>query len=185
MNSSIHTANRQQARIAILVFAAFAMLTGIAQAQSPSVKELKEQFNTRLYVRHPDDPYSPFLAGAASYLIPGLGQMVCGETQRGLLFAGGVVGSGFVAFGGFAMAVNSNLPARRGYGVAVGVAGVMGIYGLYIYSIVDAVKLAKLKNMYYQRRMDKSVQLSVSPDLVPIPGKTGAAPGLTLRIGMW
>ena len=53
---------------------------------APKYRELKKTYNPPEYVKMSTDPYSPIWAGAASFLMPGLGQMVCDEVGRGIAF---------------------------------------------------------------------------------------------------
>ena len=46
----------------------------------------KLNYNAHDYMHQPGVRYDPTLAGVASFLVPGLGQVVAGETGRGLLF---------------------------------------------------------------------------------------------------
>ena len=54
-------------------------------------------YNPKMYVKSMTDPYSPGLAGVCSFLVPGLGQVVSGETGRGIAFFAGDVGFGVAA----------------------------------------------------------------------------------------
>ena len=61
-----------------------------ASAQTPEgiqpgmkYKDLKEYYDYKDYVKMPDQYRSPAGAGVASYLIPGLGEMICGSGWRG------------------------------------------------------------------------------------------------------
>lgn len=142
----------------------------------------KQIYNHRDYVRRYGDPYDPALAGVASYFIPGLGQMICGEAGRGLAFMGGVYGSFIVAGVGFAVSP-ANLPyyGRDYYyseyssdgaaltGAVLGIAGIVSGVGLYIYSIVDAVQVAKVNNLYMRDLRENYVSVTLKPYIESSP----------------
>ena len=50
--------------------------------------EYRHLYNPSDYVRMPGDSHSPVAGGICSFLIPGLGQMICGEVGRGFAFFG-------------------------------------------------------------------------------------------------
>ncbi len=52
----------------------------------------KKQFDYRSYTPQVGDLYNPAVAGLSSLLVPGLGQMLSGETGRGLAFLAGSTG---------------------------------------------------------------------------------------------
>ncbi len=51
-------------------------------------REYKDMYRARDYVRYEDDPYDPLVAGVASFLLPGLGQMLSQEYGRGSAYMG-------------------------------------------------------------------------------------------------
>lgn len=71
--------------IALVVVAQFGL-------QAQTYKQNKQVYNPREYIKQPTDPNNPAVAGLVSFFIPGLGQMISGETGRGLGFLGGSVG---------------------------------------------------------------------------------------------
>lgn len=137
-------------------------------------KDLKKIYDTRQYREMDDDPHSPFWCGFGSFLIPGLGQVCCDEWGRGLLFfAGSVLFSGM-----------SQSASRAGNGSATATWSAAN-FALYVWSIVDARKVAKTINMYYQdMKYYSSIDVNLYPNLVYNPAPSGAqfAPGLTLAI---
>ena len=78
-------------RFFILLAAVSLMTTTLSAQIAPGMKyrDLKRIYNPRYYVKSSVDPYSKFWAGAASFVIPGLGQVICGETGRGVAVFGG------------------------------------------------------------------------------------------------
>lgn len=146
---------------AILVIAA--LVSANAQVvPGMKYKDLKDIYNTKMYVPQSTDPYSRFWSGAASWLIPGLGQVVCGETGRGLAFFGADIALSVVGrIGGEKFKNNVNLDKDGNFvsyvdesaaksGAFIMVGALTGSVVVEIWSIVDAVKVAKVKNMYFQ-----------------------------------
>lgn len=132
------------------------------------------------YVPAPGDKYIPALSGVASFFIPGLGQMICGEIGRGFAFLGMTVGLPVAAT---LFAVFSN----GGYATvtACAAAGVLTFMAVDIWNIVDAVQVAKIKNMYTQDvRRAYAFDLNLSPSVICVPASSGvqASVGLTLAL---
>src|SRR5450759_4570003 len=75
-------------RISLILISVFLISTSI----NAQYKINKTKYNFRTYTYQVGDPYNTALAGIASLLIPGLGQMVSGEGGRGAAFLGGYVG---------------------------------------------------------------------------------------------
>lgn len=125
------------------------------------------------------DPYNPALSGVLSFLIPGLGQMICDEVGRGLGFLGGNIGLALVT------GVSLGLSYDYTGAAVIALAGSLGMLALDIVAIVDAVKVAKVRNMYTQDlRQSYSFDLNLVPSIDYIPTGTGVQPtvGLTLAL---
>lgn len=112
-------------------------------------KELKQIYNYKEFSSSIGDKYSPALSGVCSFLIPGLGQMICGEVGRGIAFLGGsvagAVGSTVIMNAGIASKGNVSTGAAIGSLVLAA-----GVLALDIIAIVDGVRVAEVKNMYEQ-----------------------------------
>jgi TM2 domain-containing membrane protein YozV len=122
----------------------------------------KTKYDSRDYVYERGDPYNPLICGAASYIMPGLGQMIAGETGRGLLFAGGVTASGVVAvYGLFSGGLNNS--SRTTEGTILLTTGIVGAVVTYVWSIADAVKVAKVNNLAYRNKNRTSYNFNVEP----------------------
>ncbi len=111
-----------------------------------------------------------------SFFIPGLGQLCCGEAGRGLTHIGINVGLGLIAQGCY------NNYMETGY-VLVTIARL----GFGIWSIIDAVQVAKVKNMYETDMMHilySSISVDMYPSLnyAPMGNSLKIAPGMTLAI---
>lgn len=131
------------------------------------------------YRKEMGDPYEPAIAGLASYFIPGLGQMICGESGRGLAFLGGTAATYFVTMIGFSgltsevsydyysensYSYNNNHNNNGSLFTAMAVGGAISTVGLYIWSIVDAIHVAKVNNLYARDlRKQSQVKIQLSP----------------------
>ena len=143
-------------------------------------RENKKNFNYKDYSYEPGDRYNPTLAGAASFLVPGLGQIIVGETGRGLAFMGGYVASYAVIltatseFSDDPLRVTSSQQTRA-------ILGLTGILISSIWSIGDAVRVAKVNNLA-SREINKKVSFSLQPIVLPQTNTKLFAGGLQLNI---
>lgn len=153
-------------------------------------KELKAIYDPHYYLPEVGDPYSRGWAGVASFFIPGLGQAICGEWARGLCFFAGNVGLS-VLFLTTAQIGGSNFDAAKRQGgegfSAFAVCIALGAAALDVWSIVDAVQVAKVKNMYYQdlRKKRASTDIKLEPFLTYTPTNSlryQPAAGLALKV---
>ena len=126
-------------------------------------KELKGLYNYKEYEATFADRYSPGWTGVASAFIPGLGECINGEWGRGL----------GKFFGNVALMTTANVFVQKSYvdpyptwktDIVVGVVCYAAALGLDIWSIVDAVRIAKVKNMYEQ---DLKKTYAIDVDLYP------------------
>lgn len=167
-------------------------LASTANAQRYSINKL--QYDYHQYAPEFGDPYNPVISGVYSFIIPGLGQMYCGEVGRGLAFLGGYAGFSVVAGVGMAQIFNSSLNyynSDSGYtrntnaGVGIMLLGIGGMAAVGIWSIVDAVNVAKVNNMYIRDlRRTYGMKLEMSPyvDHLSINNQTTNPVGMTMRI---
>jgi TM2 domain-containing membrane protein YozV len=157
-----------------------------ANIASPSYKQIKMNYNYHMYVPQPSDPYNPIVSGVCSWFIPGLGQMICGETGRGLGFLGGYVGSYLVMGIGSGVVVNSYDDGGRTAGSLIMIVGAIGMVTVDIWSIVDASHVAKVKDMYVNDKRNKtsSLKLELSPyvDQISMNKEIVRPVGLTMRV---
>ena len=147
-------------------------------------KEYKDFYNPHLYLPREGDPYSRFWAGAASFFIPGLGECLDGQWGRGACFFIGNVAL-------YAIQYSDTVYDSYGYSQSVGTIGTIAAIariGVNIWSIVDAVRIAKIKNMYYQdlRALQAFNDVKVEPffAFTPTEGYNGLTPvtGFTLKL---
>ncbi len=138
--------------------------------------QLKKLYDYRMYRPGGYERYSPAWSGVASFFIPGLGQLICGETGRG--------------FGQFALSTMCNIVTIVSTIEDVGGLALLSSLahlGIAIWSIVDATQVAKVKNMYETdlRSMRSSVDVEMYPSLNTFTTQSngvGIAPGMTLSL---
>jgi hypothetical protein len=135
-------------------------------------KEMAKAYDYRLYQKSLYDRYSPAGSGVASFFIPGLGQMICGEWGRGFAWLGGHV-SCYMLTGISAIAESDTL-------VLMGIAGLLAID---ICAIVDGVRVAKVKNMYMDD-LRKSGYYGLDVDFYPSVNYVRTTSGVQPTAGM-
>lgn len=133
-------------------------------------RELKDLYNHKEYVRGLVQHHNPAGAGVGSFFIPGLGQMICGEGWRGTAFLGGCIAANVVSAVGI----------QQGSEV-VYLIGAAASLTAQIWSIVDAVRVAKVKNMYER---DLMRTYAVDVDLYPSVDCMRTSSGLVPTAGM-
>lgn len=156
-------------------------------------KQYKNLYNTSEYMGMPGDPHTPWVAGVTSFLIPGLGQMICGEVGRGFAYLGGTIGIGLVGYlgaaglfyygKGYMDGESQGNNAALIAGTVLLYACSFGVLALDICAIVDAVKVAKIKNMYIQdlRKQSMAVDMKLYPSVNYVPT---AGSGMQPTVGM-
>jgi len=184
-------------KVILLSVILLAIFSSTTNAQYYKVNKLK--YDSRLYTLEFGDPYNPALSGVCSWLIPGLGQVICGETGRGLAFFGGYAACGVVFMVGTISAAvsgtNENMynygssgyiytsaPNSGGGAMLLGLAGMAAVS---IWSIVDAVKVAKVNNMYIRDlKKTSSLNLELAPYVtqININNQISTPVGLTMRV---
>lgn len=145
----------------IILSALLLLVFSYSNAQTYKLNKLKYDYHT--YTREITDPYNPALCGVCSFFVPGLGQLVAGETGRGIGFFAGSVGCGLVARVGAQMVVNGNES-----GVAPMLLGLGGAIFVNIWSIVDAVKVAKVNNLYIRDKKLSMLDIQLKPYITRI-----------------
>lgn len=190
----------------VLIIAAVVLFGSSLSAQvvpGMKYKELKNMYTPKMYVKSPVDPYSTFWSGAGSFVVPGLGQLICGETGRGIaVFAGdaaigiaaGLCADKFMSYAqkdasgkymrdsnGTLIMTDDKAAMRWGLGtLGVSLAGC----AYWIWNICDAVRVAKVKNMYYQDLNGNSLVIDMYPSIDYTMTAEGFAPvtGMTLSL---
>ena len=150
----------------------FDQMSSLAVAPMMKYKEMAKVYDYRLYQKSLYDRYSPAGSGVASFFIPGLGQMICGEWGRGFAWLGGHVGC-YMLTGISAIAESDTL-------VLMSIAGLLAID---ICSIVDGVRVAKVKNMYMED-LRKSGYYGLDVDIYPSVNYVRTTSGVQPTAGM-
>ena len=163
-------------------------------AHAQSYKINKQNYDHKMYVRQPGDPNIPWLMGLSSAFVPGLGQMISGETGRGIAFLGSSLALTGVTYAGLAIAVKdvetysdgSTSGELNSTGVAIMLAGLAATIAVDVWAIVDAVKVAKVNNMYFQDVHGNlsRVEIDLNPfvDTKNYLGQTNISGGLSLKV---
>ena len=133
-------------------------------------KELKKYYSYKDYTKGPILDHSPAGIGVASCLIPGLGEMICGEGWRGTAFLGGWLASHVITLVGIAE-LNDTIYWT----------GITGAVAMRVVSCVDATRIAKVKNMY---KRDLEGAYSYEVDLYPSVNYIKTAGGIQPTTGL-
>jgi len=159
-------------------------------AQSYSINKLKYDYHQ--YVPEYGDYYNPGISGVCSFIVPGLGQMICGETGRGLAFFGGYTGCAILFEVGATQVVSNVGYNADGYysgnsnaGVGTMLLGLGGMAIVSIWSIIDAVHVAKVNNMYIRNlRRTSAIKVEMSPyvEQLSINNQITTPVGMTMRV---
>ena len=177
-----------------LFFSILIVLTTFASANAQYVKknsysDLKGVYNPKEYVRQYSDPYNAGWYECASFFIPGIGQLLSGEVWRGLAFMGGeAILVGIITDSaseiekiavtnesGFLIGYTDEAKGKKNMAILLGALGVD--LGLAIWSSIDAARVAKVKNMYYQDLIGGKtpVELSFAPAITFAPSPSGSS----------
>ena len=148
-----------------------------------SYSDLKGSYNPKEYIRQEADPYNVSWYGVSSFFIPGIGQLLSGETWRGLAFMGGeavllsIVKSAadnlesiaITNEKGFLTGYTDEAAGRKNMIVLLSALG--ADLGLSIWSCIDAKRVVKVKNMYYQELLGRksNVEMSFAPSFSVAP----------------
>ena len=152
--------------------------------------DIKHDYNPRFYVPWEGDPYEPWVGGLCSFLIPGLGQCVDGEWGRGLGIMGANLCLGLLEavelssigygatryqYDNFYYDYSDGEPYFLG-GTGALLLTIAGHAALNIWNICDAVRIAKVKNMFYQDYTGNlsRVDVKLEPNLALVPSVSGA-----------
>ncbi len=158
-----------------VLFIGYSTSAQTSEGIQPGMKyrELKEYYSYKDYEKMPDQYRSPAGVGVASYLIPGLGQMICGEGWRGTAFLGGWLACHFVTLTGIAELSD-----------AIYWSGIAGAQALRIISCIGATRIAKVKNMYKRDLGGYALEVDLYPSMNYIKTTEGILPatGFTLAL---
>ena len=129
--------------------------------------------------------HSPRMQGLYSAIIPGLGQMVDGQVGRGILhFSASAVlfylcGSSF-----YYLADRTVTSKDRNQFCWRFFSGLAGSLAVHTFSCLDAVKMTKVKNMYWSDLRGQDVSFTAAPfvDRLDIAEKETPVAGISLKI---
>ena len=187
-----------------LLFIFFVVLSTFASANAQyinknSYKDLKGIYNQKEYVKQDADPYNASWYECASFFVPGIGQLLSGEVWRGLAFLGGeAILMGIITDTaseiekiavtnerGFLTGYTDETKGKKNMAILLSALGLD--LGLAIWSSIDAARVAKVKNMYYQDLIGGKtpVELSFAPAFSFAPSQSGStqmSAGLALQV---
>ena len=189
MRSKSSNSNIMKKSFITTLVAMLILVTASAQqANKIRYSEIKGNYNPKEYVAQATDPYQVGWYEATSFFIPGIGQLLSGETWRGLAFLGGeailvsvittaaenVAEVAITNESGFLTGYTDPKVGKRNMAVLLTALGVD--LGLSIWSSIDARNVAKVKNMYYQDLINgkKPVELSFAPTVSLAPDLSGS-----------
>ena len=151
-------------------------------------KELKTIYNHSEYISQLSDRHSPGWSGVASFFIPGLGECINNEWGRGL---GKFFGNYALITAGYICSIYAaNSPAYIAGGtISTCVYAALACYaaaiGIDVWSIVDAVRIAKVKNMYEQdMRSLYAFDIDLYPSVNYIQSVNGVQPTVGFTLAM-
>jgi len=161
----------------------------------------KTKYDYHNYVYEAGDPYRPVFAGVTSFLVPGLGQMISGEFDRGLNFLGGYVGCWSIYFG-YKLVTSSMVgmfvisSGRAGVYAVLGetidpepeagplVLLVIGLTIIETWAVVDAIRVAKINNLAWRDMNKTGYNIDIQPYINRIQSNNRDQPqmGLTVTV---
>jgi len=152
------------------------------------VKSLSAQYEMNRFKFHVSEyqkstkRYSPLLAAGGSYLVPGLGQLYCNETFRGLSFLGGYVGCIALTVVGLTNQTNQMVGPFQLNEVLM-ISGFAGSILIRFGSIFDAIKVAKINSIAYDHQRSSSrLNYQIGPTLVQNTMNSKVNLGLKLNV---
>ena len=131
-------------------------------------------YNYKSYSYDTNDKYHPIISGVASYIVPGLGQIYCNENRRGYNFLAGYCGAIVLMSTGALIQLPESLNPENNnpesvffmdgsLGSIMILSGVISAFGIQIWSSIDAVKVAKVKNLSIRNRDSSSIKVHFKP----------------------
>ena len=162
-----------------------------------SYRYCRGRYETAGFRRSGLDPYDPFTAGILSYMIPGLGQLYDGELLRSSGFFFGTLCC--LSVGGTLLSARHQYETvydpyeqiyydrEAGIGptdATMGTLFILGGIALWVWNIYDAVKVAKVKDLFFRDMTGRysAVDLSVKPALGSVPASGRPTAGLALQL---
>ena len=162
-------------------FVIFIFILSVSQLVHAQYKINKKEHNYKDYTYQETDKYHPAIAGVASYVLPGLGQIYCNENKRGFNFLMGYLGGGSIMITGAIIdlpnLLGNNHQFTLGKGMIIG--GALLSASIQIWSTVDAVRVAKVNNMAHRNNNKIGMSLLFNPNVIVNGNQTTA---ITLAI---
>jgi hypothetical protein len=121
----------------------------------------KNKYDIHSFRYKAGDPYNPAIAGFASLLVPGMGQMTSGETGRGAAFLGGFAGC--IVILGVGASSYYELDGVTYGSPGLIYLGFLGAIAVDLISVVDAVRVAKVNDLIFRDRSKTGYILQMSP----------------------
>jgi hypothetical protein len=142
----------------VLLLACLLFISSVSDGQ---YKINRKKYDYHSFTYQPGDPYNPGIAGFASLLVPGMGQLTSGATARGAAFLGGFIGC--IAI--FAIGAGSyyELDGVTYGGPGLLYLGFFGAIAVDLVSVVDAVRVAKVNNLVFRDTRNTGYSLLLSP----------------------
>jgi hypothetical protein len=140
---------------------------------------MKELYKDVPYKYQNGDKYNPALIGGASALVPGLGQIITKEYGRGaLLFLGTTTGA-FMFNIGFIYVIAGEPGIKTPF---LFIGGLALFNTCYLLSITNAMKIARIKNLYYRDLKINEGSIQLNPYINASSFTGGMHKGITLRV---
>ena len=139
-----------------------------------SYRHCKGRYDKGDYFHSPLDPYIPLAAGLLGIVCPGLGHVYDGEVLRSVgYFYGTILGVGLTST--FLSAADQErydpqygyIPYTNNTYTTLGTICAVGTIAFYVWSVFDAVKVAKVKDLYFRDLVGSpdGLSLHVRPSL--------------------
>ena len=118
----------------------------------------KDKYDYRTYTYQMGDPYKPSQMSICSVIIPGLGQLIEGESIRGLAFLGGSI-----ALAIFKMREIWRPGVSFTESNAIRNSVLIGQIGLRVWSGINASRIAKVNDLAFRDKYNSTVNLKILP----------------------
>lgn len=183
--------------IVVLFALAISMSATAQDGYKVRYRDIKDIYDYRTYSVSSEDWYSPSLSGIASFLLPGLGQCLCDEWGRGLGIMGANVGFMILGTAEASLAFYGAAESSQHYknfgepgdqtllavGLISSVVTLLGQTAFNVWNIFDAVKVAKVKNLYY-RDLLREPSFALAPSFGITPQACGGSLQPTVGLGL-
>ncbi len=153
-------------RIRLALLLGFVLLLEINSfGQKIKYKDFKNDVSTKNYQAIIlNQKYSPLIAGVCNFVLPSAGYFYIGEPLRGGCVLGSELVTGSMFFYGLTMSMSVDAETGQAPKAARGImlSGLIATGIIHFWSIYDVVKIAKVKNLVYQK---KKLTINLKPEL--------------------